>query len=197
MTDEAMTDGTTTGGTTGSATGGTPAPDGRDGPPGPGPGGPAVVIERTVEAPVGLVWQLWTDPRHFAAWYGPDGATIPSVTMDVRVGGERTVCMEVPTPGGPQRMWFTGEHLEVVPDVRLVYTESMADADRRVMAPSELGMPADHPTTTEVRVDLTSLGERTRMVLTHLGVPAGSPGEAGWRMALDALATLARSRSTG
>jgi uncharacterized protein YndB with AHSA1/START domain len=37
----------------------------------------AVVIERTFDAPVGLIWQMWTDPDHFAAWYGPDGATIP------------------------------------------------------------------------------------------------------------------------
>ena len=53
-------------------------------------------------------------PRALPAWYGPDGATIPVAEMDVRVGGARRVCMEVGTPNGPMRMWFTGEHLEVV-----------------------------------------------------------------------------------
>ena len=35
----------------------------------------AVVIERVLEAPASLVWQMWTDADHFAAWYGPTGAT--------------------------------------------------------------------------------------------------------------------------
>src|SRR5215213_3647640 len=52
----------------------------------------AVRIERSIDAPVALVWQLWTDPEHFKAWYGPEGATIPVATMDVRVGGKRLVC---------------------------------------------------------------------------------------------------------
>jgi hypothetical protein len=57
-------------------------------------------------------------------------------------------------------------------------------------------MPGGHPTTTEIRVELDDLGGRTRMVLTHPGVPADSPGAAGWTMALDKLAAglMARSR---
>jgi len=131
---------------------------------------------------------MWTDPEHFKAWYGPAGAAIPVAEMDVRVGGNRLVCMEMPTPGGPMRMWFTGEYREVVQNVRLVYTESMSDENGRVMSPSDMGMPEGHPTTTEVRVELEDVGGRTKMVLTHYGVPSDSPGAAGWTMALDKLA---------
>jgi len=156
----------------------------------------ALVIERTFDAPVDLIWQLWTDPEHFAAWYGPDGASIPMATMDVRVGGRRLICMQVQSPRGAMTMWFTGEYLEVVERKRLVYTESMADEAGRVLSAAELGMPAGFPTTTQVRVELEDLGDRTRMVMTHAGIPAGSPGEAGWIMALDKLtvhaATLGR-----
>jgi Activator of Hsp90 ATPase homolog 1-like protein len=49
-------------------------------------------------------------------------------------------------------------------------------------------MPDGHPPTTEVRVELENLGGRTKMVLTHAGIPADSPGAAGWAMALDKLA---------
>jgi hypothetical protein len=49
-------------------------------------------------------------------------------------------------------------------------------------------MPPGHPVTTEVTVELTDLGGRTKMVLTHAGVPAGSPGAAGWAMAFSKLA---------
>jgi uncharacterized protein YndB with AHSA1/START domain len=149
----------------------------------------AVVIERSLDAPVDLVWQLWTDPKHFKEWYGPTGATIPVARMDVRVGGTRLVCMQVQTPGGPMQMWFTGEYLEVVENERLVYTESMSDENGIVLSPADLGMPDGHPTTTEVRVELEHVGGRTTMVMTHTGVPSDSPGASGWVMALDKLAT--------
>jgi uncharacterized protein YndB with AHSA1/START domain len=148
----------------------------------------AVVIERTFEAPADLVWRMWTDPDHFAAWYGPTGATIPVVRMDVRVGGTRLVCMEVETSSGSMQMWFTGEYREVVEHKRLVYTESMSDEHGNVLSPPELGMPAGHPTTTEILVELDDLDGRTRMVMTHVGVAEDSPGAAGWRMAFDKLA---------
>jgi uncharacterized protein YndB with AHSA1/START domain len=148
----------------------------------------AVVIERIFDAPVELIWQMWTDAEHFKAWYGPDGATIPIAKMDVRVGGTRLVCMEMQTPNGPMQMWFAGEYLDVVENTRLVYTESMSDENGNVAMPSELGMPEGHPMTTEVRVDLEDAGGRTRMVMTHAGIPADSPGATGWAMAFDKLA---------
>ena len=148
----------------------------------------AVRIERTFDAPVDLIWQMWTDPEHFAAWYGPAGATMPVAEMDVRVGGTRLVCMEVTTPNGPMQMWFTGEYREVVENKRLVYTESMSNESGDIIAPSDMGMPSGHPTTTEVRVELEVLGGRTKMVMTHIGIPADSPGAVGWAMAIDKLA---------
>jgi uncharacterized protein YndB with AHSA1/START domain len=147
-----------------------------------------VVIERSFDAPVDLIWQLWTDPEHFKAWYGPAGAAIPVANMDVRVGGTRLVCMEMQAPGGPMRMWFTGEYREVIENERLVYTESMSDEHGNLASPSDMGMPEGHPTTTEVRVELEDVDGRTKLVLTHAGVPGDSPGAAGWAMALDKLA---------
>jgi uncharacterized protein YndB with AHSA1/START domain len=148
----------------------------------------AVVIERRFDAPVELVWKMWTDPEHFKAWYGPNGATIPVARMDVRVGGTRLVCMAMQTPKGPMQMWFTGEYLEVVAPERLVFTDSVCDENGQLVSPAEIGMPEGHPTTTEVRVDLKDDGGATKMVMTHAGIPSGSPGAAGWAMALDKLA---------
>ena len=155
----------------------------------------AVVIERTFDAPVDLIWQMWTDPEHFAAWYGPAGATIPVAKMDVRVGGTRLVSMEVQTPGGPMQMWFTGEYREVAENERLVYTESMSDEKGNVVSPSDMGMPEGHPTTTEVRVELEDVDGRTKMVMTHVGIPGDSPGAAGWAMAFDKLAAYVEAHS--
>ncbi len=138
----------------------------------------AVRIERDYAAPIDLVWRMWTEAEHFAAWYGPTGASIPVCEMDVEVGGRRFVEMAMTTPDGNEmRMHFVGEFVEISPTTRLVYTEAMADAD---------GAPQSPPT--EVTVELRADGDRTHVTLVHAGVPAGSPGEMGWNMALDKLA---------
>jgi uncharacterized protein YndB with AHSA1/START domain len=155
---------------------------------------PAVVIEHQFDAPVDLIWQMWTDPAHFREWYGPEGASIPTAKMEVRVGGSRLVCMEVQTPNGTMQMWFTGEYLEVVENERLVYTESMSDENGVVKSAQEMGMPEGHPTTTEVRVEIGASGSGTRMVLTHTGIPDDSPGAAGWRMAIRKLTNYLNAR---
>jgi uncharacterized protein YndB with AHSA1/START domain len=149
----------------------------------------SVVIERNFDAPVELIWQMWTVPEHFAAWYGPDGATIPVAEMDLRVGGRRRVRMDVQTPRGVMQMWFTGEYVEVVEPSRLVFTEGICDETG-----NPVSMPDGHPTITEVRVQLEDLGGRTKMVMTHVGIPAGSPGAAGWTMAFEKLVQYLGSR---
>jgi uncharacterized protein YndB with AHSA1/START domain len=147
----------------------------------------SVVIERIFDAPVSLIWQLWTDAAHFKHWYGPQGMSIPVANMDVRVGGKRLVCMAMEMPDRSMKMWFTGEYLEVTPTTRLVYTDSMADEHGNVVSPQAMGMPEGHPETTEVIVELEDLGGRTKMVMTHVGVPAGSGGAGGWAQAFDKL----------
>lgn len=147
----------------------------------------AVVIERTLDAPVSRVWAMWTEPEHFSAWYGPIGASIPTAEMDVRVGGKRLVSMEMETPNGPMKMWFAGEYLTVDATSLLVYTEGMADETGRMLTAAESGMPEGHPDVTEVAVELEPRGDGTKMVMTHRGVPADSPGAMGWNMALDKL----------
>lgn len=147
-----------------------------------------VSIERTFDAPVERVWQMWTDADHFAAWYGPMGAEVTIAEMDVEVGGTRHLCMAMETPNGPMQMWFVGEFTEIVEHERLVYTDSMSDADGNVLSPAQMGMPEGHPETTEVVVELASVDGKTRMTMTHVGVPADSPGGSGWAMAFDKLA---------
>ena len=144
-----------------------------------------VQIERTFDAPIDLIWAMWTEPEHFANWYGPTGARIPTAEMDVRVGGRRHIVMEMDTPNGPMRMSFIGEYRAVDPKTHLVYTESMADADGNPLTAEQMGMPDGSPMETSIVVDLEDLGARTKMTLTHVGVPADSPGSQGWAMAID------------
>ena len=149
----------------------------------------SVVLERVLDAPIELVWKMWTDPVSFKAWYGPAGATVPVAELDVRPGGQRRVCMAF----GPAEMWFTGQHLEVTEPTRLSYTEVMADEYGRPVSPESLGMPAKTPGTTEVTVVLEEVSGGTRITLTHAGVPAHSAGARGWSAAFDKLAAELRA----
>lgn len=146
----------------------------------------AIVIERTFNAPITLVWQMWTDSDHVKQWYGPQGFTVPVVDMQVEVGGRRFVGML--SPDGKMKMWTVGEFTAVDPTTRLAYTESMADEHGNAMSPADLGM-GDYPETTEVTITLETVDSGTKMVMTHAGVPADSPGASGWAQALDKLAT--------
>jgi len=153
----------------------------------------AVVIERIFNAPVDLIWQLWTQPEHFQNWYGPKGFSVPVAEMDVRVGGKRLVCLEMQTPEGSMKMWTVSVYTEIIPNQRLVYTESPADENGNVVSPSAMGMPEGYPATTEVIVQLEDLGGRTKMVMTHAGIPADSGGAVGWAQAFDKLANYIES----
>lgn len=145
----------------------------------------AIVMERTFDAPVDVVWKMWTQPEHFKNWYGPQGFTIPVSEMDVQVGGQHRCCMEMQTPDGGMKMWSTGEYIEIVPNQRLVYTESPADEDGNLVVPP--GM--EQPMTTTVTIQLEDLGGRTKMVVTHAGLPAGAQGaNDGWNQAFTKMA---------
>lgn len=148
----------------------------------------AVEIERILAAPRALVWRAWTDPQHFARWYGPEGFSVPACEIDLRVGGRRFIGMR--SPDGFE-MWLVGVFQEIVPLERFVVTEAMADAEGAVVPPSHYGMPDDVPSETLVTVSLEDLGQgRTRLSLRQAGWPqpemaAGAGG--GWAQALDKL----------
>ena len=145
----------------------------------------AIVVERTFNASVDFIWQMWTDPEHFKNWYGPTGFTIPIANMDLRVGGKRLICMA--SPDGSMKMWTVGEFKEVVPGKRLIYTESPSDENGNVVSPSAMRMPDGYPAMTEVTVLLEDLGGRTKMVMKHAGMPAASGAGGGWEQAFDKL----------
>ena len=75
-------------------------------------------IERTLNAPVELVWEVFTKPEHIANWWGPDGFTNTIHTMDVRPGGEWDFIMH-----GPDGQDFKNRAIyrEIVPFEKIVF----------------------------------------------------------------------------
>ena len=127
----------------------------------------AIVIERTFNASVELIWQMWTNPEHFKKWYGPKGFTVPVAEMDLRIGGKRLICMA--SPDGSMKMWTVGEYKEIIPNKHLIYTESPSDENGTAISPSAMGMPEGYPAITEIIVSLEDIGGQTKMVMKHVG----------------------------
>jgi uncharacterized protein YndB with AHSA1/START domain len=55
-----------------------------------------LLLSRKLNAPIDLVWEVWTKPEHIANWWGPDGFTNTIHTMDVVPGGEWDFVMHGP-----------------------------------------------------------------------------------------------------
>jgi uncharacterized protein YndB with AHSA1/START domain len=53
-------------------------------------------ITRLFQAPVELVWKVWTDPDHLKNWWGPNGFTNTITKMDMKPGGEWDLIMHGP-----------------------------------------------------------------------------------------------------
>lgn len=56
----------------------------------------AIIATREFEAPRALVFEVWTDPKHLAQWWGPDGFTTTTSRFEMKVGGEWRFVMHGP-----------------------------------------------------------------------------------------------------
>lgn len=77
-----------------------------------------LVISRTLNAPVELVWEVWTKPEHIANWWGPNGFTNTITKMDMIPGGEWNLVMH-----GPDGTDYKNKSIfkEVIPFKKIVY----------------------------------------------------------------------------
>ena len=78
-----------------------------------------VSITRTFHATPEQVFDAWTTPASFAAWFGTAAILVDDVEMDVRVGGAWKATMHL--PDGSVKNW-AGEFTEVDRPTRLALT---------------------------------------------------------------------------
>lgn len=147
----------------------------------------SVVIRRQFDAPRELVWKMWTDPGHFAQWYGPFDYTVPVVEMDLRVGGSYLICLERLAPEGPSKLWFAGTYLEIVENERLVYTDYLSDETGRALTDPSGGDSQEPPHVTEFLVEFQDASTGTTLVVTQKNTPSDSPAADAWKTQLDKL----------
>jgi uncharacterized protein YndB with AHSA1/START domain len=55
-----------------------------------------LTIERTINAPIQLVWDAWTQPEHIANWWGPKGMETRVEAHELKEGGSWKFVMKMP-----------------------------------------------------------------------------------------------------
>ncbi len=80
--------------------------------------GRSILIVRTLDAPIDLVWEAWTNPKHADQWWGPNGFTNQTHAHELKVGGVWRYTMV-----GPDGTAFPNrqEYLVIEKPTRLVY----------------------------------------------------------------------------
>ena len=80
-----------------------------------------LVVTRTFNGPVRIVFEVWNKPELFKRWWVPKstGMSLLSCEMDVRVGGGYRLVI---AHGASEPMAFYGKYIDVTPCSRLVWT---------------------------------------------------------------------------
>jgi uncharacterized protein (TIGR03086 family) len=85
-----------------------------------------ILITRRFEAPLELVWEALTVPRHLLRWWGPEWCPLVACEIDLRVGGLwRYVARAA---DGAELAWH-GTYREIEPPKRVVSTEVFEGAE--------------------------------------------------------------------
>jgi uncharacterized protein YndB with AHSA1/START domain len=106
----------------------------------------AMIGMREFAAPLDLVFAAFTDPKHLAQWWGPNGFTTTTSSFDMRPGGVWRFVMHGPD-GRDYQNRLTYE--EIVPNERIVYRHG--------------GEPDVEPVQMRHTIMFEELGSRTRI----------------------------------
>lgn len=82
-----------------------------------------LVLVRELAAPRAVIWRCWTEPEHLMQWFVPKPHKVTACHLDVRVGGACNTTFDV--EGAV--MENKGVYLEVVPEEKLVFTDTYTE----------------------------------------------------------------------
>jgi uncharacterized protein YndB with AHSA1/START domain len=86
------------------------------------------VINRSFDAPIATVFDMWTTPAHLAQWLPPTGMTMAFRRVDIRTGGDAFWSMS----SGDFTMYGRFEYLDVQRPNRIVYSQYFADEHEHI-----------------------------------------------------------------
>ncbi len=153
-------------------------------------------INRSFDAPIDLLFRLWTDPKHVSKWLPPTGMSMDFLNADIRPGGSAMYVMF----NDQFKMYGRAQYLEIDPPNRLVYTQEFCDEKggmaRHPMAPTwpetmltVVQLHAEGPDQTRVQVTWRPYGKFTQEEVAMF-VAARDGMTTGWTGSFDKLENL-------
>jgi len=151
------------------------------------------VINRSFDAPIETMYEMWTNPKHFGKWLPPTGMEMEFIRADIRPGGKSFYAMY----NSDFKMYGHVEYLEMNRPNRIVYTQNFADKDGKIarhpMAPTwpekmltTVTLTAEGPKQTRVTINWEVAGHATaEEIATFLKERAGMTQ--GWTGSFDKL----------
>ena len=151
------------------------------------------VINRSFETPIETMFEMWTNPQHFAKWLPPTGFTMRFIRTEIRAGGSNFFAMT----DGTITMYGRQEYVEITRPNRIVYTQQFCDEHEKIsrhpMAPTWpetmltiVTLSEEGPDETRVTVRWEPYGKATREEIeTFSGARAGMTQ--GWTGSFDKL----------
>lgn len=85
------------------------------------PSAAQILIEREFAAPASTVWRAVTEPELVRRWWHANRGEITACEIDLRVGGSWRYAMR---PFSGEEFAFYGEFLEIVPNQKIIQTET-------------------------------------------------------------------------
>jgi uncharacterized protein YndB with AHSA1/START domain len=123
-----------------------------------------LLLTHVFDAPCSAVWNAWADPAMMKKWWGPEQFTCPSAEIDFRRGGKYLLCMR---SREGKEFWNTGVYQEIVPQEKLIYTDSFSDAKGRIIPAASLGLPGKWLNVQKVTITFANLGTRQTLLTVH------------------------------
>ncbi|AMW03769.1 SRPBCC family protein [Gemmatimonas phototrophica] len=114
-------------------------------------GADVFVINRSFDAPIAIVWEMWTQPEHFAQWLPPTEFSMEFHRINIAPGGDGFYAMT----NGAFTMYGRVEYLAVEAPHRLEYTQCFTDEHEQMSR--HPGAPV-WPETMRTLVQLTEEG---------------------------------------
>jgi uncharacterized protein YndB with AHSA1/START domain len=151
-----------------------------------------LTITRVFDAPIEMVWKAISESEQTRQWWGPEGYTCPDCNVDFRVGGKYLISMQ---DKDGKKIWSTGVYKEIIPNKKIVSTDSFADENGNVVSSDYYGMPG-MPLEMIVTITLKEVEGKTELKLVHAGMPEGEilkGANIGWNSSLDKLEKLLQS----
>lgn len=120
------------------------------------------VINRSFDAPIDVVFDMWIKPEHFAKWLPPIGVNMTFIRADIRPGGISFWSMS--DDSGSLKMFGRLHHVEITRPNRIIYLQQFTDENENI---ARHPMAPTWPETMHTTVDLTEEEDgQTRVTVT-------------------------------